>query len=249
MVRKPKSYMDMVIPCQASYISYFNQKGGEQLKSVKKDIVGRTFGSLRVLDIYEQRGEIPDRKTYWLCECTCGNQLFVERDSLQKRKVNYCNKCRPAGIRNSKLYHVYHGMKQRCNNPNNPNYKKYGGAGIKVCSEWADDYSIFEKWAYESGYSEGLTIDRIDSRKGYSPGNCRWITLSENGARANRGRVKNRSKLKCMYAISPEGERAEIDNIKQFALSHNLNYSTVMAAVHGRCAYKKSGWKFYSNIT
>ena len=52
-----------------------------------------------------------------------------------------------------------------------------------------------------------------------------------------------------MYAKSPEGERVEIDNVKQFALSHNLNYSTVMAAVHGRCAYKKSGWKFYSNIT
>ena len=219
------------------------------MRVVKKDIIGKTFGSLRVLDIYEQRGEIPDRNTYWLCECTCGNRFFVESNSLQKRKVNYCDKCRPVGIRNSKLYHVYHGMKQRCNNPNNPNYKRYGGAGIKVCSEWEDNYDAFKEWAYKSGYSEGLTIDRVDPQKGYNPCNCRWITLSENSARANIGRVKSKSKLKFIYAISPSGEKVEIDNIKRFAATYNLNYPSVMAAVHGRRAYKKSGWKFYSNIT
>ena len=63
--------MDMVIPCQASYISYFNQKGGEQLKAVKKDIVGRTFGSLRVLDIYEQMG------TNFLSKETVGNFILI----------------------------------------------------------------------------------------------------------------------------------------------------------------------------
>lgn len=59
----------------------------------------------------------------------------------------------------------------------------------------------------------------------------------------------HKSKLKFMYAISPSGERVEIDNIKRFAAAYNLNYPSVMAAVHGRYAYKKSGWKFYSNIT
>ena len=66
-------------------------------------------------------------------------------------------------------------------------YKNYGGKGISVCEEWSKSFSSFALWAEENGYAEGLTIDRIDGKKGYSPENCRWVTVAEQ----NRNYSKN----------------------------------------------------------
>jgi hypothetical protein len=73
--------------------------------------------------------------------------------------------------------------------------KNYGAKGIVVCDEWRD-YLTFKKWALAHGYSDGLTIDRIDSGKNYMPENCQWLTLSENsrkGALAN-GVIRRRKR-------------------------------------------------------
>lgn len=70
-------------------------------------------------------------------------------------------------------------MIQRCTNPNNSFYPRYGGRGITVCPEWKSRRA-FREWALKNGYEENLTIDRIDNDKGYSPDNCRWVTMKEN---------------------------------------------------------------------
>ena len=91
--------------------------------------------------------------------------------------------------RNEKLYHVYHGIKQRCYNKNNPKYDLYGGKGVKMCNEWYDDYLVFKQWSLENGYepNQNLSIDRIDSNGDYNPQNCQWISIGENSAKANYG--------------------------------------------------------------
>jgi len=69
-------------------------------------------------------------------------------------------------------------MKQRCLNPNNKTYYRYGGVGKGVCDEWLE-FLPFRDWALANGFEEGLTLDRIENSKGYSPENCRWATMGE----------------------------------------------------------------------
>ena len=151
------------------------------------------------------------------------------------------------GRRNERLYHIYYGMKSRCYNPKTKKYELYGGKGIKICQEWLNDYLCFKKWSYENGYSEnkGLSIDRIDSDKDYEPNNCQWISLSENSAKANIGRHKNKHKHKSIIAISPNGEEIQIINISDFCRKYNLNCGCVSHRINGIIKDNKyNGWEF-----
>lgn len=73
---------------------------------------------------------------------------------------------------------IWCGMKGRCTNPNADNYKWYGADGIAICPEWME-FMPFYEWAITNGWKRGLTVDRIDGSKGYSPENCRLITVQE----------------------------------------------------------------------
>lgn len=82
------------------------------------------------------------------------------------------------GLVKHPLNAVWCGMKERCNNENADNYKWYGGSGITVCEEW-NDFKVFYDWAISNGWENGLSIDRIDTLKGYSPDNCRFVSHKE----------------------------------------------------------------------
>lgn len=157
------------------------------------DEINKHYNQLKVL--YEILA--PGKTHYW-CRCSCWNEIEVERYNLIcgntkscgcLRKIKMLENRKPPTIKHGaflknnkkkrKLYHIWDSMRQRCNNPNNKEYNNYGGRGIKVCKEWQKDFSSFYKWAIKSGYKKGLSIDRSNNEKGYSPNNCNWATTSE----------------------------------------------------------------------
>lgn len=161
----------------------------------RKDLSGETFGNLVVLCRISDLGE----QTEYLCSCSCGNTVIVKGCNLVTGKTKSCG-CYRSTLRKTsnikhngcytRLYKTWRNMLDRCNNSKNKEYHRYGGRGIKVCEEWEKNFSNFRDWAFSSGYSDDLTIDRVNNEKGYCPSNCQWLTRAENSAKIKADRNK-----------------------------------------------------------
>lgn len=167
----------------------------------------------------------------------CGKVLHnVHASSLDNLKYNSCM-CRSMKYpeRNKKLYSIFHNIKYRCENPNCHEYHNYGAKGIKMCKEWREDYMAFERWALLNGYSDGLTIDRIDVDGDYCPENCEWVTLSENVRRSNISRDR---KKYIYYYIDENGNKIYFDNASKLAKELNLKAHKIIHASHSNLIYE-----------
>lgn len=158
-----------------------------------KDITNQRFGRLVAI-----RPEFKDKRNHWhwLCRCDCGNEKVIALSSLTRGLTRSCgcldkeaHLLRPNaathGMTGTRLHRIWKAMKTRCYNPNTYDYKTYGAKGIRVCDEWKNDFMAFHDWAINNGYSDKLSIDRIEVNGDYCPENCRWasdVTQANNKA-------------------------------------------------------------------
>ena len=154
----------------------------------KIDFVGYRHGRLTVIS------KADHGITLYKCGCDCGNEREMtpyyftrylscgclekeNRENLGAHNITH-------RMTETKLYHTWCKMKERCYNPNIEHYNKYGGRGITICDEWRYSFEAFRDWAYSAGYDETLnrkqqSLDRIDVNGNYDPTNCRWISHKE----------------------------------------------------------------------
>lgn len=147
------------------------------------DYIGKKYNRLTIKGFYKT-GYI----VYAHCECDCGNTKDVRFSALVSNNTKSCgclkrevvtkknkNSASYNGESNTRLYRCYKSMLYRCNDSNCKDYIYYGKRGITVCDSWNESFNSFKDWALTNGYSDSLTLDRIDVDGDYEPSNCRWV--------------------------------------------------------------------------
>lgn len=140
----------------------------------------------------------------------------IYRKSIREKNLGKKKRLEDVGIidktKNLRIYTIYRNMLGRCYNKNKLHFENYGGRGIEVCEEWIGEFGFvnFCEWSMNNGYSDELTLDRIDNDGNYEPSNCRWVDLY---VQANNKR--NSVKYEYNDGLYTLPEIARIENISR----------------------------------
>ncbi len=160
---------------------------------MKKRIIntGDIFGNFKIIRELDKN----KKHRVFECQCECGNTRDVYLTHLTTGKSTKCKGCASRnsktthGMSKTRIFRTWRSMRDRCSRDKCNSFRSYGGRGIKVCKEWENSFDNFYTWATGSGYSDNLTIERIDVNGDYEPQNCTWIPMNE---QAKNTRLSNK---------------------------------------------------------
>ena len=198
---------------------------------------GRLVAVKRVEDHIEPSG---NRIFIWDCQCDCGNSVNVAGYLLRRGTTKSCGclkreidltRLRSHGKSNTRLYKIWLMIKQRCTNPKNSAFMRYGGRGIEMCDEWSTNYLNFYNWAMENGWDDKKdlneqSIDRIDVNGNYEPSNCRF---SDRITQANNTRSN--------HFITYQGKT---HTVAEWSRITGVNYHTLLTRINSGMSVEKS---------
>ncbi len=173
----------------------------------------------------------------------CGTNFKANIYDINRRHNKSCGciksqRIREANIKhniwsiNKRLYMIFTSIKARVLNPKHTNYKDYGGRGITICEEWKNDFMSFYTWAMSNGYSDELSIDRIDNDGNYCPENCRWTTQTIQ-TRNKRIYKNNKSGYKGVCLVKKTNKYKSYINVDK----KGVHLGSFPTAVEGAVAY------------
>jgi hypothetical protein len=204
------------------------------------DLTNQTIGRFFVISRAENTAR---GRAQWSCQCSCGTTKIVENGYLrtaQKRNLMISCGCYKSESTKKRLtkhghtvsgkpsptFHSWAGMTARCTNPKHIVYKHYGGRGIKVCERWHSFSNFLEDMGEKP---KGLTLERSDNNKDYSPENCYWAT------RKQQGRNKRNSRILTLNGISM--------TLSEWSEKLGVRPSVIHCRIH------KLGWSIENALT
>jgi hypothetical protein len=202
---------------------------------IHSELLNHRFERLVVLSIHKASDVGKNRKDYFAkCKCDCGSERYVRIYSLKTGETKSCGCLQRDTTRvtfqkhgdcKSRLYKLWHGMLTRCRDMTGQYYQRYGGRGISFCAEWGE-YATFKKWALSNGYSDGLSLDRIDNNGGYYPENCRWVTMLEQARNTSKTiKIEINGETKCL------AEWSRFTGIPRNTLHHRIVFKKMDPAL------------------
>lgn len=199
------------------------------------DKVGLRVGDWQILAFAGQR---PCGAALWLSVCVCGTFRVCSPGpsslSCGCRRIQRTREVIGTHLASrSKLYYIYYAMLERCRNPNNKKYAYYGGRGVSVCARWDKERGgSFKNFKMDMGDPPaGLTLERKDVNKDYSPDNCEWADYGKQNYNQRKKASNTSGRTGVSWRPAKGKWRARISfNGDEICLGHFLSFEEAVAA-------------------